>query len=289
MKHWICRLAALLLAAFLLDGCGVMTRGQQEGLALYYPAVLETHRGGDAIDSVTVDWETLPQGDNQIQADAVMALLMGECHEAGFQSPIPAGTQLRSVTVRGGTAWVDLTGGYGQLSGMALTIADYCIALSLTQLEGIYAVHVTVNGQELAYRDNNRFLASDVLLTSMDDVIRTLTAQLYFPDSSGELTAEERLLTQYEGQSAADVVLAALADGPSDDTLHALMPEDFSGFTARVDSGICQLNLSSASVENMDDEAAQQMVLGVVDSLRSLEGVSTVQLYVDGDYAASYE
>ena len=174
MKHWICRLAALLLAAFLLGGCGVMTRGQQEGLALYYPAVLETHRGGDAIDSVTVDWETLPQGDNQIQADAVMALLMGECHEAGFQSPIPAGTQLRSVTVRGGTAWVDLTGGYGQLSGMALTIADYCIALSLTQLEGIYAVHVTVNGQELAYRDNNRFLASDVLLTSMDDVVRIL-------------------------------------------------------------------------------------------------------------------
>ena len=67
------------------------------------------------------------------------------------------------------------------------------------------------------------------------------------------------------------------------------MPEDFSGFTARVDSGICQLNLSSASVENMDDEAAQQMVLGVVNSLRSLEGVSAVQLYVDGDYAASYE
>ena len=94
----------------------------------------------------------------------------------------------------------------------------------MTQLDGVYAVRITVNGQELAYRDSNLFLASDVLLTSMDDVVRMLTAQLYFPDGEGALVPEERLLTQYEGQSAADVVLAALADGPTEDGLHAADP-----------------------------------------------------------------
>ena len=39
----------------------------------------------------------------------------------------------------------------------------------------------------------------------------------------------------------------------------------------------------------MDDDAAQQMLLGVMYSLRSLEGVSAVQLYVDGEYMDSYE
>ena len=289
MRRGITRLAALMLALCLLAGCGAAQSGEGDGLRLYYPVPLEEHPGGDAISSVTVDWDTLPQEDRAAQAEAVLALLMGGCQEERFQSPVPSGTSLHSVEVKGGTAWVDFSGSYSQLSGMALTIADYCVALSLTQLEGIYAVHITVNGQELAYRDSNMFLASDVLLTSMDDVVRTLTAQLYFPDADGVLTAEERLLTQYEGQSAADVVLSALADGPSVEGLQPLLPEGFTGLTARVEDGVCQLNALSAGLEGMDDDAAQQMLLGVMYSLRSLEGVSAVQLYVDGEYMDSYE
>lgn len=280
--------AALLLALLTLCGCGTV-KGEREGLQLYYPAVLDTHRGGDAIDSVTVSWEQLPEGDTTSRAEAVLALLMDDLQNKGLQSPIPAGTTLRAVTMTGGTACVDFSGSYSQLSGMALTIADYCVALSLTQLDGIYAVRITVNGQELAYRDSNLFLAGDVLLTSMDDVVRTLTARLYFPDGSGTLTAEERLLTQYEGQSAADVVLSALMDGPSEDGLQAYPQEGFAGITARMDSGVCQLNVASASVEQLGDDTTQQLLQGIAASLQSLEGVSAVHLYVDGEYTDAFE
>lgn len=288
MKRKRIVLTALALVLLALAGCGVVQK-EQEGLRLYYAASLDTHRGGDAIDSVTIDWDELPQGDQVARAESVLALLMGMCQEKGFQSPIPAGTTLRSVTIIGGTACVDFSGSYGQLSGMALTIADYCVALSLTQLDGIYAVRITVNEQELAYRDNDLFLAGDVLLTSMDDVVRTLTARLYFPNSDGVLTAEERLLTQYEGQSAADVVLSALGDGPSDDDLQPLAEKGLSGMTVRMDNGVCQLNVASASMEELEDDTARQLLLCVTQSLQSLEGISSVQLYIDGTYAETYE
>ena len=288
MKRKLIVLTALALVLLALAGCGVVQK-EQEGLRLYYAASLDTHRGGDAIDSVTIDWDELPQGDQVARAESVLALLMGMCQEKGFQSPIPAGTTLRSVTIIGGTACVDFSGSYGQLSGMALTIADYCVALSLTQLEGIYAVRITVNEQELAYRDNDLFLAGDVLLTSMDDVVRTLTARLYFPNSDGDLEAEERLLTQYEGQSAADVVLSALGDGPSDDDLQPLAEKGLSGMTVRMDNGVCQLNVASASMEELEDDTARQLLLCVTQSLQSLEGISSVQLYIDGTYAETYE
>lgn len=288
MKRKRIVLTALALVLLALAGCGVVQK-EQEGLRLYYAASLDTHRGGDAIDSVTIDWDELPQGDQVARAESVLALLMGMCQEKGFQSPIPAGTTLRSVTIIGGTARVDFSGSYGQLSGMALTIADYCVALSLTQLEGIYAVRITVNEQELAYRDNDLFLAGDVLLTSMDDVVRTLTARLYFPNSDGDLEAEERLLTQYEGQSAADVVLSALGDGPSDDDLQPLAEKGLSGMTVRMDNGVCQLNVASASMEELEDDTARQLLLCVTQSLQSLEGISSVQLYIDGTYAETYE
>ena len=288
MKRKLIVLTALALVLLALAGCGVVQK-EQEGLRLYYAASLDTHRGGDAIDSVTIDWDELPQGDQVARAESVLALLMGMCQEKGFQSPIPAGTTLRSVSIIGGTACVDFSGSYGQLSGMALTIADYCVALSLTQLEGIYAVRITVNEQELAYRDNDLFLAGDVLLTSMDDVVRTLTARLYFPNSDGDLEAEERLLTQYEGQSAADVVLSALGDGPSDDDLQPLAEKGLSGMTVRMDNGVCQLNVASASMEELEDDTARQLLLCVTQSLQSLEGISSVQLYIDGTYAETYE
>ena len=288
MKRKLIVLTALALVLLALAGCGVVQK-EQEGLRLYYAASLDTHRGGDAIDSVTIAWDELPQGDQVARAESVLALLMGMCQEKGFQSPIPAGTTLRSVTIIGGTACVDFSGSYGQLSGMALTIADYCVALSLTQLDGIYAVRITVNEQELAYRDNDLFLAGDVLLTSMDDVVRTLTARLYFPNSDGVLTAEERLLTQYEGQSAADVVLSALGDGPSDDDLQPLAEKGLSGMTVRMDNGVCQLNVASASMEELEDDTARQLLLCVTQSLQSLEGISSVQLYIDGTYAETYE
>ena len=288
MKRKRIVLTALALVLLALAGCGVVQK-EQEGLRLYYAASLDTHRGGDAIDSVTIDWDELPQGDQVARAESVLALLMGMCQEKGFQSPIPAGTTLRSVTIIGGTACVDFSGSYGQLSGMALTIADYCVALSLTQLEGIYAVRITVNEQDLAYRDNDLFLAGDVLLTSMDDVVRTLTARLYFPNSDGDLEAEERLLTQYEGQSAADVVLSALENGPSDDDLQPLAEKGLSGMTVRMDNGVCQLNVASASMEELEDDTARQLLLCVTQSLQSLEGISSVQLYIDGTYAETYE
>ena len=288
MKRKLIVLTALALVLLALAGCGVVQK-EQEGLRLYYAASLDTHRGGDAIDSVTIDWDELPQGDQVARAESVLALLMGMCQEKGFQSPIPAGTTLRSVSIIGGTACVDFSGSYGQLSGMALTIADYCVALSLTQLDGIYAVRITVNEQELAYRDNDLFLAGDVLLTSMDDVVRTLTARLYFPNSDGDLEAEERLLTQYEGQSAADVVLSALGDGPSGDDLQPLAEKGLSGMTVRMDNGVCQLNVASASMEELEDDTARQLLLCVTQSLQSLEGISSVQLYIDGTYAETYE
>lgn len=77
MRRGITRLAALMLALCLLAGCGAAQSGEGDGLRLYYPVPLEEHPGGDAISSVTVDWDTLPQEDRAAQAEAVLALLMG--------------------------------------------------------------------------------------------------------------------------------------------------------------------------------------------------------------------
>lgn len=174
--------------------------------------------------------------------------------------------------------------------GMELTIADYCVTLSLSQIVGIYSVRITVNGTELIYRDSNIFLAGDVLMTSQDDVVQNLSLRLYFPDrETGELTAEERLLTVYEGESQAEVILSALKAGPESESLSPLLPTGFAVLTVRTEGGICYLNLPKGDQYLMpEDETEQQrMVQGLVNSLCSARGVRQIQLLLDGEVASS--
>ena len=291
MKRLLCIVLTLLLTLSLCS-CGVAGYLQQEenGLKLYCPADLDSASGGDAITSVNIPWDTLPLTDKQAQVEAVLALLLGGCTDENFISPVPAGTRLLGCNIVGRTVSVDFSGAYGQLSGMDLTIADYCVALTLTQLSGIHAVRITVAGQELAYRDTNLFLAGDVLLTSTEDVVRTLAVRLYFPDSDGVLTAEDRLLTLYEGESRAGVVMDALIAGPETDGLLPLLPQEFTVLNLRTDDELCYLNLAAETAELLPEDAtAQRIVLeGVVRSLCDLEGISAVQILVDGELQKTF-
>lgn len=268
------KFVSLLLAAVLmlsLTACGSQEEAV-EGLSLYVLASEESRLGGDVVTASVIPWSALPE-ERQAQAEDIMVRLLED-----ENSPLPAGTTLRSVELSGSTAYVDLGGPYGYLSGVDLSIADYCITLSLTQLTGVYAVRTLADGRELQQRSKQVFLAGDALLSSMDDVVRTLTAKLYFPDETGEMVPEERLLTQYEGESTAQVVLAALIEGPERDGLLPLLPEDFVGMTARVESGVCHLNIPADAIGRIGDDA----VAAIIRSLMSAEGIREVQLYADG-------
>ena len=281
----LCAFAVLLT----LSGCVGTQKKQSEAdtLRLYYPAALSEVQGGDAIDSVGIARGTLGGSDQTAQARTVLALLLGECREESFRSPMPKGTSLLSCEVRGSTAYVDFSAAYGQLSGIELTLADYCVTLSLTQIKGIYAVRITVMGQDLAYRDTSLFMASDVLLSSTEDVVRTLTVRLWFPDADGVLTPEERILPLYEGESRVGVIVNALLAGPDGAALQPLVPKDFSVLSVRVDNGICYLNLPRHAAELLS-EGGDVPIEGFVRSLCELEDVDEVWLFVDGEWEESY-
>lgn len=272
----IATLLLLLLLLFSAAGCAA-TEEPVEGLVLYGLTAEEERLGGDIISGTTVlPWEELPQ-EREAQVQAVMEHLMRS--EGDYRSPLPENVKLRQVQLSGSTACVDLSVGYTFLSGMELTVADYCITLSLTQLTGVYAVRITAEGRELVHRSKQTLLSGDVLLSSMDDVVRTLTARLYFLNEEGRLESEERLLTQYEGESAAQVVLNALTEGPENDELLPLLPEGFTGMSARMESGVCHLNIPGESMDLLQEE---KLLQGVARSLLSAEGIQQVQLYVDG-------
>ena len=204
-------LLLLLCLTLLLTSCAA----GKEQMPVFRIYGLSDTPGSDAISAVTMDWSGQKSLTVDQQAQAALEQLLGGCTEPGYRSPIPQGVQLRSCQLTGGMALVDFSQGYEQLSGIDLTMADYCVTLTLSQLPGVSVVRITVEGQELAYRSHSLLRSQDLLMTSEDDVSRTLAIRLYFPaQSTGQLTPESRTLTLHEGDSSAEAIIRPAGRSP---------------------------------------------------------------------------
>lgn len=279
----------ILCAAALLSGCAGGGESQQgTAYSLYFlEADLESVPGGDALRAETVYLEK-DLGTTAL-AEALVERLLEGPSDATLENPIPAGTSLLSLELNGAYAKVDLSSNYRSLSGVALTLADYAITLTLTQLPQIAIVSITVRGQDLAYRDTQTFTARDVLLSSNEDVIGTVPATLYFLDEEGRLTPEERTLDLYEGDTQVSAVARALELGPENRSLRLVQPEEFQVKSVWLEEDVCYVNLSSSQLETLPEETDMPMILQALAlSLCSLDTVSEVRFLVDGDFAAEY-
>ena len=287
MRKYLVMLCAVLLLT--LCGCGGAAIVQGEALHFFYPTGDRALRGGDVMESVKVSWEQEKESDAEEQVRRAVERLMAGDPEKNYMSPVPRGTTLKSCSVSGGTAWLDFSEEYGQLSGMDLSVADYCITLTLSQIPGIRMVRITVEGQELAYRDKSIFAPGDVLLTSEEDVVRNLTVQLYFLNGAGVLMPEERVLTLYEGENQADVLLDALLDGPESEELYPLLPEGFLCQAVRQEEGMYYIDLPQDENLLPKKKAEQEKLLkGIAQSLCTLEGVEQVQFLQGGEWKPEF-
>ena len=132
-------LPALLSLALLLAGCGRHPAEDAPDITLYYIAAdLADTAGGDAIRAVPASIEGL----EELETREAAALLLSRLAESGdgWVSPLPAGVTVEDIALQGRRVYVDFSRGYGSLTGIRLSLADYCVALSLCQLEEVSSV-----------------------------------------------------------------------------------------------------------------------------------------------------
>ena len=175
MKKRALTAALLILTALLIAACAQDNLSEESNYQLYYTTQTETARGADAIGECPLEIEDEQNLTTQELAQTLLEALLLPPEDPRLTSPFPSGTQLQEVTVSGRRANVSLTAHYARLSGVDLSLADYCITLTLTQLDGINAVTITANGRELPYRKTQLMTAADTLLSSREDALRPIT------------------------------------------------------------------------------------------------------------------
>ena len=153
MRRVLCALC--LTAALALSGCG--PSGGDSGVLLYFCTDAQTHHG-PAIQSQPY---TGPSGPGV--EELVDALLAGPTQD-GLTSPFPQGLSLQSWELEDGLLTLNFSEQYGGLADISLTLADYCLVLTLSQVEGVDTVQIQSAGHTYHSRSHQTLKAEEALL-----------------------------------------------------------------------------------------------------------------------------
>ncbi len=278
------RLWLLLLPALLLAGCQREEPSRTAYQLYFQEADLTSSAGESPLRTETVYLYDAETDSPRLLAQALVGELLKGPADETLKSTFPAGTTLVSLEIDGDRARVDLSPSYESLSGVALTLADSAVAMTLAQVPEVSSVQLTVRGRELAYRERQVLNIREVLLTPEEDVISTVDVRLYFLNQEGRLTAAEQTLDLYEGDTQVSAVARALERKPEGRDLLSPLPEGFQVKSVWLEEDICYVNLSSALLEGLEEGAFRTALRALENSLASLEAVEEVRFLVDGEF-----
>lgn len=151
MRRYLC----LMLPLLFLTACGV-TKGQEGAYQVYY-------RTQEGVSALAAEARCLPAGCSD-PVEGLLALLLAGPEGEDLERAIPNSVTLRSTSLENGLLTVDFSSRYASLSGIDLTLADYSIVQTLSQVEGVEAVMITAEGEPIPYRDHQRLTAAEAWL-----------------------------------------------------------------------------------------------------------------------------
>lgn len=162
------RLLALLLCMALLSACGGRETAPEESMLrpvrFYYCAELT-----DGSAEQAVAWEYRDLGEQEWSAEEVLRLYLRGPQSESLLLPVPEDLEVEQVELSDGVLMLQANDAVRELSGIRRTLAAACLTLTMTQLDGIDAVGVQVDGKELSGGWSGPWTAEDFQLTDIEN------------------------------------------------------------------------------------------------------------------------
>ncbi len=144
MKRILCLLLILLLAAS-MAACQEDKPSFQSPVTVYYRTVAaENDLAESVIGSITL--EGAPHKGNP---QSLLNEYLKGTSEEGFSTTFPASTKVLGLSVTANSAKLQLNASLARLTGVDLSVACACIALTTMELTGVNTVRISASGTTL--------------------------------------------------------------------------------------------------------------------------------------------
>ncbi len=241
---------------------------------------------GDGEEVIRAEKCEIPQGNLEQTVYAIYLQSLRKPISNSLKSSIPQDAKLSDVKIGDGTVTLDLSREYVQADSFDRTLADYCLTLSLCELEGVRDVTILVEGNPSFGRKWQNLTPDDIVLADLNLVGFRKKLKLYFPDMTySELSLELRDTVSNGTESEALLVLRALAEGPSQRGLCGVVPYGTQVNSVKVLGNVCVIDFSTEFISNpMPGEDAERMCIrAIAKSLSEIGGIEQIQILVDGE------
>lgn len=288
MKKTLCLLLALALAA--LSGCSGQQTAKQDFL-LYYAAPFQS-------DGAALQGESWPDAPEQPDPAQVVDRLLQSPQDPQLEPLFPPELRLLGWTLEDGLLTLVFSEEYSALSGISLILANFSLVLTLTQLDAVEQVTVTVEGAPLPEGSGQGLSPSDLLLTGQTQDPVTLGFQIYFPRSDESGLGTEYRTAELTGSGLEDrvnAVLLLLTRGPQHSDQ---MAAPFEALESRLEyelvDGICLLKLTDGWVQLLAaDQWARQALVNSLCELSEIDALAfdcpdRQQAALSGTFQAAY-
>lgn len=283
MKKYLYCLVLLLFCGILFCGCGQKAHKQEmyEGFQMYY-----INKDEDKL--ITVPYE-LKEDNKDSQVEEVIRQMRKVSSKINCVNAVPEDVNLIGYTVDDNTVNMNFSVEYQNMNKSREILCRAANVLTLTQIDGIDYVVISVVGEPLKNSEGNEIeplKAADFVDISgyMINNYQEIELTLYFASVDGNKLVEDKVIGVFdENKSMERYVLDNLIKGSADAGKLRTVPENTKIISVTTKDGICYVNLDSSFLTEAVEVSDEIEVYSIVNSLCELTNVNKVQFSFNGE------
>lgn len=223
----------------------------------------------------------------------VLTLLCSVPDNKELKATLTSGINIMTYSYDGEQVIVSLGEKYKELSKTTEVLTRAALVRSLTNIEGVNYVMITINGEPLTDVSGNAvgIMTADMFVdnagTKVEEVESKVNLRLYFANESGDgLIAVNRELSHNADVSNVPMeklVVEQLISGPANDETYPTINPATKLVNITVRDGVCYLTFDSSLITAVNNVTTDVTIYSIVNSLVELSNINKVQISIDGN------
>jgi germination protein M len=277
----------ILIAVLLLCGCGNKEPEGENVYSIYYlnnsETKVETH-------NQIIEGDTLED-----KVETMISCLSVNPEKLEYKAPLSL-FKVLGINVSDGRVTIDVSSDYSSMPATTEVLVRAAIVRTLTQLDDIKYVAITVQGEQLYDNTGSPvgLMSADQFINNDGNEINTyelIKVKLYFANEDGDKLIAAYREKHYSTNTPLErFVVEEIIAGPSGqiEGLYPTVNPDTKIISVSTRDGICYVNLDSGFMTVENNVSTEVAIYSIVDSLIELSNINKVQILINGEVPASF-